>query len=199
MSRRGFTLIELLVTMGIIGMLVALLVPTIDRSLNRNNLAGDIDLLSSKIEETRILSGSTQQPDQGVGYYAIYFPTGANNDYFAILRLNSGTADGTLDGGPCSASLAISQAQPSFGGSRDCVVERISLSRNISLNNSGSDKLVVFKSPVQQLYQGDSAGGWHVVAPTFVWASELRLILDNKAATVNLEPYTGKLKVTYSG
>lgn len=197
-KRVGFTLIEVLISIAIIAVLSALLVPSIDRSLSRNNLANDVDLLRSKIEETRLLAGSTQQADsKTTGYYALFLP-GGTNTYFSILRIDDTT-------NTCPLGAAVGQANS--GG--DCVVERVSLSKNVSLQNGqgNSGKLVLFRSPTQQLSESHhkgycNASGCYTPVdgpPLFSsWGTDVKLQFKTKAATVILEDYTGKLKVTYN-
>ena len=186
--RAGFTLIELLVSIAIIGLLSALLVPSIDRTLSRNNIANDVDLIRSKIEETRLLAGSTQQADGAtVGYYAVVFPAGRPT-HFSIIRVQDSS------GTNCPISQALSEP--------NCLIEEVSLSKGVELinNNVGESKLVLFRSPTQQVSAASCRPGPRAFLcsapdglPSFVgWG--LKLQFKTKTATVDLEDYTGKLR-----
>lgn len=192
----GFTLVELVISIAIMGLLTALLVPNIDRSLSKNNLAIDVDLFKAKLEETRLMAGSTQQLDQGTGFYGLYLPPGDNN-YFTVVRLSSGSS--LAFGAPCTVETAVIESQPGFSGENICLIERISLGRGVTLSNTGGDRLIIYKAPTQILGEAKRAGSsWEAGTPDFNWGGTLQLKTNTKTATVVLESYTGKVSVTYS-
>lgn len=193
-GKTGFTLIELLVSIAIMALLTTLLIPSIDRSLSRNNLANDVSLLRSKLEETRLLAASTQQEDQStVGYYAVVLP--ANATFFSIIRAQ--------DSSESTCPIAEAARQASVGG--QCLVEKIALSKGVKLSNNevGASKLVLFRSPTQQTSAASCRPGVNGLlcsaangAPSFSnWGVKLQF--QAKTATVTLEDYTAKLTVKY--
>src|SRR3990167_7907097 len=119
-TKRSFTLIELLIVIAIISILIGVLVPSMSRSLSGNWLSSDVEVLRAKIEETRLLAGSTQNADEQagtpelpgtarVGYYGIYLPSNDQLDdpakqYYAIVKVSS-PLDQTGEG-YCSGSMA---------------------------------------------------------------------------------------------
>lgn len=196
-ARKGFTLIELVISIAIIGLLIALLIPNIDRSLSRNNIVTEVDLLKAKIEETRLMAGSTQQLDNGTGYYGIYLPAG-DNSYFTIVRLTVGTDQ--KFSAPCTVEIAIAESQSGSSEGNVCLVERVALSKSIILRNqAGGDKLIIYKAPTQQISEAKLNGQvWEAGTPDFNWGNNLQLQSPSKTATVTIESYTGKVSVIYS-
>jgi len=209
--QRAFTLIEALVTIAIIGMMLGLLVPLIDRSLSKNRLSNDVEILKSKLEEVRLLSGSTQQadeivPDQGdfdsAGYYAVLLHANAyQNQSVDIVRL-SYPVDSTDPNVPCLPETAQQQA---FSQSGPCFVERIILSRGVTINcricgptqEYASNHLLAFRIPTRQLH--------HIHVIDSRWTEDVpvyenpvfELTFQDKRATVSIDPYTGKVTATY--
>ncbi len=207
--KRGFTLIELLVSIAIIGLLLALLIPNIDRSLSKNRVANDAELFQSKLEQVRLLAASTQAKDElqsnsatvtdAVGYYGLYLPTstaGDTHNYFSLVRLSYPFATGS----PCTAQTVEAQATSSAGG--DCVVERVELSQGVDLDLT-CPHIIAYRVPIQQLTElrkGGSActtGDWQEVSPTFdSW--NFRLLYKDKIATVSLGAFTAKVTIGYT-
>ncbi|MEX0594698.1 MAG: type II secretion system protein [Patescibacteria group bacterium] len=198
---RAFTLIELLVTIAIIGLLIALLVPNIDRSLNKNQITNDVDLFSSKLEEVRLLSGSTQQLDEAsntvgtsdeVGYYAIVIPADTSN-YFGVVKIGRPLTDPAI---ACSPDSAITQLT---SGSGECVVEKIKLSKSIEMIGAGLNQFIAFRVPTQKLFALQQAGGiWVEAAPQFDYPTPVfTLRYPGISALVSLEDYTARVKVEY--
>jgi type II secretory pathway pseudopilin PulG len=205
----AFTLIEALVTIAIIGLLIGLMVPLVDRSLGKNRLANDAELFRSKLEETRLMAGSTQSGDvtsspdprlvKEVGYYALLIPGASRPDNFiAVVRLSEPINLGEIEN-YCSADTAVSQA---VSGSGHCLVDRLSLSSGVAVvDTAHPDRMIAFQVPSRQVFElkRDAVSGWEFTPqPTFDWtASEFRLTFSGKVATVRLEPYTAKVNVTY--
>lgn len=211
-SLLAFTVVEMLIAIAIIAMLSALLVPVIGRSLGKNRLANDAEMFRSKLEEVRLLAGSTQGGDEStfgasevnvideVGHYAMLIPAGST-DYFAIVRLSEPVSPGNIDAPPsnyCPATLAITHADPSssVSGDRFCLVERIDLSSGVDLVSS-DNRLVAFKVPSKQINEiSKDRDVWKVSAPLFNW--EFNLTSSGKTARVVLGPFTANVVVTYS-
>jgi prepilin-type N-terminal cleavage/methylation domain-containing protein len=209
---RGFSLIELLITIAIIGLMLGLLVPIVDRALGKNRLANDVELFRSKLQEVRLLAGSTQSDDEvpnldpnirdQVGYYALFIPGASRGgNYFAVIRLSDPI---NLVGNPenyCSVTQAIVHVEDG-GDDQYCLVEKIKLSGGVDyVNTSQPDRIIAFKVPSRQLtelvYQ---VNAWVIIPePKFDWSSNpLKLTFGGKTATVSLEPYTAKVQVVYS-
>ena len=202
MGSKSFTIIELLVTVAIIGLLVALLIPNIDRSLSKNQIVNDVDLFKAKLEETRLLAGSTQQIDESsnnidpnnpgadeVGYYAIVIPPD-DSTYFNIVKMSHPVTNGL-----CTAEIVIDNDLNS-----GCIVERVNLSKNITLSNrSNLYQFIVFRVPTQQISTLELGANWEVVPlvfdnPVF----ELRYLDPAElTATINIDSYTGRVTASY--
>src|SRR3990167_5446871 len=174
-TKRSFTLIELLIVIAIISILIGVLVPSMSRSLSGNRLASDVEVLRAKIEEARLMAGSTQTNDEQIGkdlpntdrvcYYGILFPTqdmidNANNpqrgtSFYAIIRLSRPiqswptTGDGI---GYCSptgdTNGILDQAIKGIGA---CLVERVNLTGGVAFDSSAlpGQRIVGFKVPSQ--------------------------------------------------
>lgn len=210
--RQGFTLIEVLITIAIIGMLLALLVPMVDRSLGKNRVATDAEIFRSKLEEVRLLSGSTQQADESstsehtnfdeTGYYAIWLHSDAyRSDHYDIVRLSS-PVNATGQDVPCKPNDVQTQAWDQSG---PCFVERITMSNNVKLSckvcgpglGDRNNHFLAFRVPTRQFYDVHVVNGvWVEDRPVFN-GSVIELTFSGKTAKVSLEPYTGKVKVTY--
>lgn len=208
--KRGFTLIELLVTIAIMGILTALLIPGIDRSLQKNRLAEDVDLFKSKMEETRLLSGSTQQIDDPnnanngtsgdpVGYYGVLLRPQSAFSSFYIVRLSK-----DLNTGTCSVNNAVAQAA-NAGLPATCIVDRVAMSGNDTIGtgdaNNTSPRVVAYKVPQQQLVLLTYSGGtWQEGNPDFTTMSPFAYIyykVNEKTARMYLGNYSGKVSVDY--
>ncbi|MEK7534937.1 MAG: prepilin-type N-terminal cleavage/methylation domain-containing protein [Patescibacteria group bacterium] len=226
-TKRSFTLIELLTVIAIISILIGVLVPSMSRSLSGNRLASDVEVLRAKIEETRLLAGSTQTADESlgsdlpgtdrVGYYGILFPTedmiGSGPSFYAIVRLSrpmTQTGDGYCDasGSPSGILYQVIHGGP-------CIIERVNLSTGVSFNTSAlpGQRIIGFRVPSQQVVEicrapftrqawtCTTSWGENPAGPVFNQVNGgPYLIMDyrNKRASINFEPYTGKLNVVYN-
>jgi prepilin-type N-terminal cleavage/methylation domain-containing protein len=170
-TRRSFTLIELLIVIGIISILIGVLVPSISRSLSSNRLASDVEVLRAKIEEARLLAGSTQTADEQlgvpipgadrVGYYGLFFPSAdilrdqlfpSKPDFYAIIRLSRPL--GQSGEGYCDPNKVIHQLMSSSGNG-DCVIERINLTSGVVYDRSTLEgqRTIAYKVPSQQVVE----------------------------------------------
>lgn len=196
--KRGFTLIELVVTIAVIGMLSALMVTNVNRSLGKNRLAEDAQLLISKIEEVRLMAGSTQQVDEvdtdktdgtdSVRYYAIWMPVsrtignaGRYNAY--VIKVSQ---DGTCDvpAAGFNESGIISQG---------CILETISLSKDV-LTHAGVARVIGFEVPAMRptILANTAAPGM-----PFDSNLEFQLYQNDRTAKISVNGITGRASVTY--
>ncbi|MBI4948459.1 type II secretion system protein [Candidatus Berkelbacteria bacterium] len=200
MIKKAFTLIEVLITIAIIALMATLLIPNINRSLSKNNIANDAQLLQAKLEQVRLLAGSTQQFDSGKGYYALYFPSDSNKDVY-ILRVDDTTDNPTAT---CKiSSFTNSEVISQTYG--DCVVEKIPLSNGVT-HQTTSPVFVLFKVPTQQLFKAQYTPnvGIEIVDPqnivysSWIDFSDLSLNNGEKTATLSVNNVTGKLSFKFN-
>lgn len=198
--RRGFTLIELIISMAIIGLLIALIIPNIDRSLSKNSVANDAELFKAKLEEVRLMSGSTQLVDESngssgsiatdkAGYYAIVLLTG-NRSYFNVVRVSYPMTDPSAD---CRISQVFLHINEQKGA---CLVQRIQLSQGVTMSGVTDTMMIAYKAPSQQLTMITNSSGWAERSPLFP-DPLFQLTYQGKTATVNIDDYTGRVSVSY--
>jgi len=203
--RRGFTLIELLVSIAIMGLLIALLVPNINRSLQKNQIAEDVELFKAKLEETRLMAGSTQQSFTGDnGYYGVYISPGENDEFY-IVRVDKDPNKN--DEGMCGVTTITNQISES-GGVGNCVIEQVAMAGTITNPQTDAPRLVVFKAPIQQIDgikwypdANEGKGSWKLEGGDFnrYWDKFATISSKNtsKTAEVKLGDYSGKVTVEY--
>ncbi len=218
-TKPGFTLTELLVAIAIMGLMFGLLVPLLDRSLGGNRIANDAEVFRSKLEEIRLLAGSTRNEDESststhtgtltydeVGYYAIWlhkddYNGGNGLQHYDVVRL-SYPVNGTSAAIPCKPNDVQQQAWLMSG---DCFVERIEMSKGVDLKcvvcESGDrNYFLAFSAPAGQFHEVSTPGVgqpfleriWNHTGPI------LELTFNGKKATITVDPYTAKTAVTYN-
>lgn len=221
-TKAGFTLTELLVTIAIMGMMFGLLVPLVDRSLSGNRLANDAEVFRAKLEELRLMAGSTQHSDESststhtgtvqydeVGYYGIWLHSDSLGklDGYDIVRL-SYPVSATATEVPCKPADVQTQA---FNESGQCFVERVKLSPGVRLSckicdparENSSNHFITYSVPAAQFFEIETVGSrWEET--TFRSdpgenpdAPVIELTYNQKTATVTIDRYTGKASVTY--
>lgn len=196
----AFTLIEVLVAISIIAVLTILLIPNINRSLSKNNLAGDVQLVSSNIESARLLAGSTQKVElDNFGYYGLYIPP--NGDKLAIIRVSADPNDpkSVPANASCDPKTLIVSGLDSYS---TCVVDTINLSQGVSLVSTGTlNRFVLFRAPSQQVYFADNSSDPLVISnpPLASISQGIALQYGSKTATIYLNDATGQVSnVTYN-
>lgn len=217
-TKPGFTLTELLVAIAIMGLMFGLLVPLVDRSLGGNRIASDAEVFRSKLEEIRLLAGSTRNEDESsdsrhagavtydeVGYYAIWLHSDSyNSNHYDVVRL-SYPVNATSAQVPCKPNQAQDQA---WNQSGDCFVERITMSKGVQLSckvcgdtrDSRSNHFLAFSVPAGQFFEVETnaAGTIWEEKPWSETGPVLELTFNGKKATITIDPYTAKSAVTYN-
>lgn len=202
--RKGFTLIELIISMAIISLLIALILPNIDRSLSKNNVANDAELFKAKVEEVRLLAGSTQIVDEtdgdagtidqdNVGYYAIMLDLqGFAGDYFSLVRISYPLSNASL---PCAPNRVATQARDESG---PCFVQRVKVSSDMQRVSGNHDRFfLAFTAPTQQFTKiQNEPTGWQEYSHTSS-LPVFQLTNVGKTAKVKLDDFTGRVHIEY--
>jgi prepilin-type N-terminal cleavage/methylation domain-containing protein len=196
--RRGYTLIELMISISIMALLTVLLVPVIDKSLSKNNIASDAELIASQVESTRLLAGSTQQFDNGQGFYGLFIPSSGSQFY--IVRISGdGTGKFALKATDQLAACPIDEVFPDPTALPNCIVSTESLSSNVTFAQTGAStdpQTIIFNAPTQTLvnYSNPSA----TPAPSSGWTVKLTLNGSTKIATLSIDGVTGSVTTSYT-
>lgn len=201
-ERRGFALIELLISIGIVSLLIALFITNFDRATASNRLAEDAELIKSKIEQARLLAGSTQITDEPAGssgdsnydpagYYGLYMPKDTTTQ-LQLVRVPYPA--GRFTPGDCFERETIV-----IGGDLTvCLVETIVFNRGVEFTYTGESRIIAFRVPTQQYFTIIKSN-----PPNPIWIEwtatntfTLRLTPSNKKASIVIKP-TGKVDVLY--
>jgi len=172
-QKKAFTLVELLIVIAIMALLIGALIPSIDRSLSSNRLASDVEVFKSKLEEARLLAGSTQTNDEivgeektgkdRVGYYGILIPGSDvisdpgtyGPQFYAIVRLSNPFIFFSGNEGYCTGAQALKDAYMNNTGEGTCLVEKVLLTSNVKYFQNPTfnihAKLIAFRVPTQQV------------------------------------------------
>ena len=209
-KKRGFSITELLVSIAIIGILTALIVPGVDRAMNKNHLPNDIKVMQAKFEETRTMSAS-RGADQGginydeissktkkVGYYGVYFPSDTSLNEYYIVKLSR------YKGRFVESTDVTDDTDPAYGNTTDycwvddvvakkseCILETIKFSKDVVYTYSPA-RIYAYLIPEGTYYIINEEGNMIMAG------SKVSLKQGKRAADASIGINSAMINVTYS-